>query len=388
MKCHLQKAFPLECSQKFNSFNPISVHFITYSFLKRNSCFASHSVSSICKVNNANKMEITNNERKLETLEQRRDSISHSFSYDGYEQLHDEAMDKISVSILYSEGEEKGNSRRNSTNDSSEKKLKISLSQEQLRLHCGSKNLLSVPKSSRKARSASFSSVDMREATEVLTTRFPVPIMVESKSSESSSASIVSKIITVTPPSITSSGADMTDEIIYAVPRKSSLRSPWLLRKAENEIKTSSASSSPLKSVATAQTSSTAELNRNFKYPLAFYCTICNNVLNDPRLLDCLHSFCVQCLARLDASNDLQNNQFWRKISEHSDSSCEFLHENFRSLMMSISSSPVQASSVLSSMESDNVQKAKFSISGSLKSRKLLKDKASFASLMVIDIID
>ena len=78
-------------------------------------------------------------------------------------------------------------------------------------------------------------------------------------------------------------------------------------------IKTSSASSpSPSKSVCS------MAVDGNFKYPLAFYCKICNKPFNDPRILDCLHTFCCQCLAQIDASNNLQNNQFWRKASDSS----------------------------------------------------------------------
>lgn len=255
-------------------------------------------------------MEESGCEENRQKLESHQDSISHSFSYDGYERFHDEAMDTISVSVHYSDVEEafNGNSRTNLTaSEMTEKKMKISLSQEQLRVSSCSKNFLTVPTSARKARSSSFSSVDKRAVK-----MSPQEPIVE----QHECTADVNRVAALTPPLITTNTVDDENEIIYAVPRKATTR--------ENEISTSSASLSPSKSVASAQTS-TAELNRNFKYPLWFYCKICNDMLNDPRTLDCLHSFCVQCLVRLDASSNLQNNQFWRKISEHSDSSCELM---------------------------------------------------------------
>jgi zinc finger of C3HC4-type, RING len=262
------------------------------------------------------------NEKKLEI---RRESLSHSFSCDGYERLHDEAMDKISVSI-YSDCEEafSGNSRSSLTkaSENHEKKMKISLSQEQLRLNGNSKNFLSVlsiPKSTKK--SASFSAVDKRDGRKLVKINLESPILpetldaTEAKTVKSSDNLNVNQVITVTPPIITADAKER-DEIIYAVPQKSfTLQMPHSSRKERNEIKTSSASLTSSKSVATALTSSsTTELN--FKHPLSFYCKICGNLLNDPRTLDCLHTFCMQCLARLDVTNDLQNNQFWRKISD------------------------------------------------------------------------
>lgn len=232
-------------------------------------------------------MDKVNNEGREGKIQE---TVPHSFSYDGYEVLHDEEMDKISVSILYSDCDEM--SMRNSQNnlatrsDNNEKKMKISLSQEQLKLNLNNKNFLSVPTSgTRKIRSPSFSSVIETEVDRNIS----IPLKIA-----------------------TNSGID--DEIIYAIPRR-------LVSTEENEIKTSSASLSPWKSVSTVQTSS--EVKHDYKYPLSYYCNICNNTLSDPRTLDCLHSFCMQCLARLDATNDLQNNQFWRKISERSDNSCK-----------------------------------------------------------------
>lgn len=236
------------------------------------------------------------------------DSISPSFSYDGYEILHDEAMDKISVNIHYGDCEEAFNANSCESTvkniETSEKKMKISLSQEQLKLKNEPKNFLNVPMSTRKSRIKLETVPDSQ-----------ILRMIESKA-ETSGAFSVNRIITLTPTKI-QAHEDLKD-VVYAVPR-------CRPKKEENEIEISSGALPPLKSVATAQTSSsTSELNKSFKYPLSFYCKICNNILSDPRTLDCLHSFCIQCLAKLDASNNLQNNQFWRQISEHSDSSCKF----------------------------------------------------------------
>lgn len=232
-----------------------------------------------------------------ERLVTTQDRVSSSFSYDGYELLHDDAMDQISVSIHYSDydGNSNVNSRNNLTvmNESQEKKIKISLSQEQLKLNTGTRNYLSVPRVTRKFRSTSFST-DQHDESE----SFEAAIKTKSAALEIAVPNFR------TPPE---------DEIVYAVPCRQQA-------KEANEIKIASVSLTP--SIAPS-TSSTAELSKNFKFPLSFYCKICNDIFNDPRLLDCLHSFCMQCLAKLDATNDLQNNQFWRKIS---DSSCEFEH--------------------------------------------------------------
>lgn len=227
--------------------------------------------------------------------------MSPSFSYDGYEQLHEEAMDKISVSIRYSDESVNVNSTNNLT-QITEKKMKISLSQEQLKLQSGTKNFLTVPKSCRNARCLSFSSMEKNSEGEALISEF--------KASEDSSA-------IQTLPKIQTINASDDDEVIYAVPQRSFKKS---------ETRAPSATLAMPESVTLAPTPSalsTVEAlssNKGFKHPLSFYCKLCNGILNDPRTLDCLHSFCMQCLAKLDASNDLQNNQFWRKIS---DSSCE-----------------------------------------------------------------
>lgn len=256
-------------------------------------------------------------ERNLEKV------VGHSFSYDGYEQLHDEAMDQISVSIQYSDYEaaSTGTSRNDvkESCENQEKKMKISLSQEQLKLKSG--NFLSVPVSGRKSRSASFSTADKRDENKSMKVNSQFARLIESKTTTAAAPAVpieanVSQA--ATPPRIITFDEN-DDEVVYAVPRR--------VAKEENEIRTLRASSLPpsTKSVSVVQTSSAAEVNKNFKYPLSFYCKLCNNLLNDPRTLDCLHSFCMQCLSRLDASNDLQNNQFWRKISGNSDTSCEWL---------------------------------------------------------------
>lgn len=265
-------------------------------------------------------MEKTGTELEGQELDKSRESICRSFSYDGYEQLHDEAMDNISVSIQYSDYEETLSraSYNNLTSENQEKKMKISLSQEQLRLNVNPGNFLTVPGNSRKFRSAALLTADKNNENKAVRINPDIPTLIESGFVENNEVKIKS---TVPPqPSLTETTRInvINDEIVYAVPRR-------YTPKPVNEITTSSASLSPWKSVVSVQTSSTstAPPNRSFEYPLAFYCTICNNLLSDPRTLDCLHSFCLQCLARLDASNDLQNNQFWRKISEHSDSSCK-----------------------------------------------------------------
>lgn len=249
-------------------------------------------------------MENRSDEVNEKKLEDHQASLFHSYHCESYER----AMDKISLQFSDYEEAFEGSSRNSLTKatENHEKKMKISLSQEQLRLNGSGKNFLSVPKSTKK--SASFSSSDKKDAKNSLRS--------ESSSRVQSLENLnLNQVITVTPPTVE------RNEIIYAVPRKLyTLQTPHFSKKQGNELKTSSASSLPSKSVTIAQTSSTSELDRNFKYPLSFYCKICNNVLSDPRTLDCLHSFCVQCLARIDVTNDLQNNQFWRKIS---DSSCE-----------------------------------------------------------------
>lgn len=196
------------------------------------------------------------------------------FPYDGYERLHDEVMDQISVSI-HSDGDE----LFQKCNLGNETKMKISLSQEQLKLN-GNKNFLTVPIEKKKTRSLSFSIANAESVKNPL--------------------EISQDLQRIEPSPSTSSHCQSVSEIIYAVPKK--------------PLKSSSA---PLHDD-DAILLLTQSPDVKFKYPLMFYCKICNNILNDPRTLNCLHTFCCECLARLDASNDLQNNQFWRKISDSS----------------------------------------------------------------------
>lgn len=256
----------------------------------------------------------SNEEQLAETL----GSVCNSFSYDGYEKLHDEDMDQISISVHYSDFEEAFDANPvyslPKPDESQEKKMKISLSQEQLKLKSNSKNFLSIPKSTRKLRSASF---NVEKTCDESSSR-ETTVLIETKPLLNSTIPWLPSFnqrITVTPASKLDVNDD-EDEIIYAVPRRQT--------SAESKIKIPSAS---LPTPSSSAQSSSADFNKNFKYPLSFYCKICSNVLEDPRTLDCLHTFCIQCLARLDATNDLQNNQFWRKISEHSDNSCEY--QNF-----------------------------------------------------------
>lgn len=248
------------------------------------------------------------------------DSISNTYSYDGYEILHDEAMDKISVSIHYSDYEEafEGKSQNNlvKPKESEEKKMKISLSQDQLKLNPSVCNFLSVPKTTRKSQSSSFFFSEKPNENDLMKSLLK-PEAFESSTVRRNPILNHNKIFL--PPSTFPKVDVDNDEIVYATPRRSQVI-------VENEIKVSSASSAPT----VVQTCSTADFSENSIFPSSFYCKICNNVLSDPRTLDCLHTFCMQCLARLDASNDLQNNQFWRKISEeHSDASCELATFDF-----------------------------------------------------------
>lgn len=199
---------------------------------------------------------------------------NHNDDDDGYERLHDEEMDQISVSVHSDcEGIFAKCSQTNLIESGG--KMKISLSQEQLKLNSNKNNFLTVPSTSKKSRSLSFS---------VGTIKIP------------NSESI--DMLKIEPMPSSSS----VSEIIYAVPQKPK--------------KVSIDDGCMIESMTTAP--STPEVT--FKHPLKFYCKICNDIFKDPRTLNCLHTFCCQCLAQLDATNDLQNNQFWRKIS---DVSCE-----------------------------------------------------------------
>jgi hypothetical protein len=227
-------------------------------------------------------------------------------SYDGYELLHDELMDQISVSIQDSNfGDSTSRiSLKFPCDDESNKKMKISLSQEQLKLNT-SKNFLTVPASTRKQRSLSFSAADIRPS------RRAVKIFTASDLTDLQERSRTQPV------------DNDVNEIIYAVPQK---QFSHRLLDGGGGIKTSSASlstgggggESSKSVIANVASTNSLHSNTDFKYPLAFYCKICNKLLDDPRVLDCLHTFCCQCLAQLDATNNLQNNQFWRKISDAS----------------------------------------------------------------------
>ena len=247
----------------------------------------------------------------MEVKSENDDITDDTFSYDGYERLHDEIMDQISVSI-HSNFEDtfakcsKSNLVIADVESQVEKKMKISLSQEQLKLN-SSKNFLTVPLNVRKARSASFSIADGKTA------RRNVKIHAVS---EVDTLKLSNNLLTVerVKPDTLNDNKDDINEIIYAVPQKHFLRPTTSLCSDVNDVKTSSASLASTKSITLPQMNNEVD----FKYPLAFYCKICNKVLDDPRVLDCLHSFCCQCLAQLDASSVLHNNQFWRKISDSS----------------------------------------------------------------------
>lgn len=208
------------------------------------------------------------------------------FPSDGYEQLHDEEMDQISVSVHSDcDGIFSKHSQINLVGDT---KMKISLSQEQLKLYSSgdgggssNKNFLTVPMNTKKTRSLSFSSPseDILRISQQLK---------EKKILQPMSSAMHGSV----------------NEIIYAVPQK-----PKKITSAihiDDEIIQPS-------SVAT-----TTSPEVKFKYPLMFYCKLCNDILKDPRTLNCLHTFCCQCLSQMDVTNNLQNNQFWRKISDSS----------------------------------------------------------------------
>ncbi|KAL7029250.1 hypothetical protein ACKWTF_006167 [Chironomus riparius] len=293
----------------------------------------------------------------MEVKSENDNMIDDTFNCDGYERLHDEIMDQISVSI-HSNFEDafakcsKSNLVIADVENQVEKKMKISLSQEQLKLN-SSKNFLTVPVNVRKARSASFSIADGKAA------RRNVKIHAVN---EVDTLKLSNNLLTVerVKPDTLNDNKDDINEVIYAVPQKHFLRPTTSLCSDVNDVKTSSASLASTKSITLPQMNNEVD----FKYPLSFYCKFCNKVLDDPRVLDCLHSFCCQCLAQLDASSDLHNNQFWRKISDSS----------------SYKEPSVQSRS---SADSDTIIKSntpekKFSLSGSSKSPRKFLSKSSF----------
>lgn len=46
---------------------------------------------------------------------------------------------------------------------------------------------------------------------------------------------------------------------------------------------------------------------------------MCKNAISDPRVLDCLHSFCCNCLIQLDTIKYGTVNQFWSKPTDESE---------------------------------------------------------------------
>lgn len=50
-----------------------------------------------------------------------------------------------------------------------------------------------------------------------------------------------------------------------------------------------------------------------------YKCHVCKNVISDPRVLECLHSFCCNCLIELEAIEYGTVNQFWSKPTDESE---------------------------------------------------------------------
>ena len=278
---------------------------------------------------------LNESEEEMEMIKSNIEQEKNAFGYDGYERLHDEAMDKISVNILYSENEGDENYFSELSNNSTlksllkkhenndMKKIKISLSQEQIK-PTNSKQLkfLSVPVNVKKHRSASFAIGDRQsvglfsspaiqsgnvdpgsnpitslEMNEIDVMNDKILISNDSKLS-------YKQMITLTP---------VVDEIVYDVPRTNSSLSTQLFMKVGNSIKTTSvASNSPRLSMETV-----TSYNINLKFPNTFYCKMCSNILNDPRVLNCLHSFCLKCLVNFDASLCFQSNPYWTKSGDN-----------------------------------------------------------------------
>ena len=268
--------------------------------------------------------DLEETEEEMEVIKS--DIEEDAFSYDGYERLHDEAMDKISVNILYSENEGdenyfselsnnstlKGLLKKQDNND--KKKIKISLSQEQIK-PTNSKylNLLSVPVSVKKHRSASFAVGDRQTvgliSSPAIQSSKLIPGSNPITSLEMSDIDVMNDKILIANDSKLSSKQMITltpavDEIVYDVPRTNSSQPSQLFMKVSNNIKTTS--NSPRLSMETV-----SSYNINLKFPNTFYCKMCSNILNDPRVLNCLHSFCFKCLANFDASMSFQSNPYW-----------------------------------------------------------------------------
>lgn len=48
-------------------------------------------------------------------------------------------------------------------------------------------------------------------------------------------------------------------------------------------------------------------------------CYLCKSVFKDPRVLDCLHNFCFNCLNQIDMNRNAASNQFWSRYSNGSE---------------------------------------------------------------------
>lgn len=58
-----------------------------------------------------------------------------------------------------------------------------------------------------------------------------------------------------------------------------------------------------------------------------FKCGICKMPFTDPRVLDCLHSFCLQCLLEADSQKNSNSAYFWQKFGENSNNDSETLEQ-------------------------------------------------------------
>ena len=281
--------------------------------------------------------DLEETEEEMEVIKSDIEQEENAFSYDGYERLHDEAMDKISVNILYSENEGDENyfselpdnsalkGLLKKQNNKEKKKIKISLSQEQIKpTNSKHLNFLSAPINVKKHRSASFAvgdrqSVGLFSSSVIQSGKF-IPGINPITSLEISELDVMNDKILIPNDSNFSSEQMITltpavDEIVYDVPRTSSSLPTQLFMKVGNNNKTTSlVSNSPRHSKETFYS-----YNINLKFPNTFYCKMCSNILNDPRVLNCLHSFCFKCLANFDASLSFQSNPYWTKAGDIND---------------------------------------------------------------------
>ncbi|XP_055598722.1 uncharacterized protein LOC129748223 [Uranotaenia lowii] len=58
--------------------------------------------------------------------------------------------------------------------------------------------------------------------------------------------------------------------------------------------------------------------------PGKYKCAVCKKLCHDPRVLDCLHTFCKRCLIELDAASHSGSNLFWRRINQECGGSYEW----------------------------------------------------------------